>query len=61
MDRTGLTGRFDYDLTWTPQALDPGAESSLTAVREQLGLRLESTKAPVDVLVIDAAEKPTPD
>jgi len=61
VDRTGLTGRFDYDLAWTPQALDPGAASFFTAVREQLGLRLEATKAPVDVLVIDAAEKPTPD
>lgn len=61
VDRTGLTGRFDFDLTWTPQALDAGAESFFTALREQLGLRLEAAKAPVDVLVIDAAEKPTPD
>jgi uncharacterized protein (TIGR03435 family) len=56
-----LIGRFDYDLTWTPQALDAGAASFFTAVREQLGLRLEPTKAPLDVLVIDAAGKPTPD
>jgi uncharacterized protein (TIGR03435 family) len=61
LDRTGLTDRFDYDLTWTPQALDPGAASFFTAVREQLGLKLEATAAPVDVLIIDAAEKPTPD
>lgn len=61
VDRTGLTDRFDYDLTWTPQQLDPSAASFFTAVREQLGLRLEATKAPVDVLVIDAAEQPGPD
>ena len=61
VDRTGLTGRFDYDLAWTPQRLDPDASSFFTAVREQLGLKLESTKAPVDVLVIDAAERPGPD
>jgi uncharacterized protein (TIGR03435 family) len=61
VDRTGLTGRFDYDVTWTPQALDAGASSFFTAVREQLGLRLEGTRAPVDVLVIDGAEKPMPD
>lgn len=41
---TGLTGRFDYELTWTPQALDADAASFFTAVREQLGLRLEATK-----------------
>lgn len=61
VDRTGLTGRLDYDLTWTPQVLDPSAASFLTAVHEQLGLRLEATNGPVDVLVIDAAEKPAPD
>ena len=71
LDRTGLRGTFDLDLQWTPdQPQRPGAEartgdaagvSIFTAVREQLGLKLESTKAPVDVLVVDHAEKPTPD
>jgi uncharacterized protein (TIGR03435 family) len=61
VDRTGLTDRFDYDLKWTPQALDAGAASFFTAVREQLGLRLDATKALADVLIIDAAERPAPD
>jgi uncharacterized protein (TIGR03435 family) len=81
IDRTGLTGRFDFTLTWTPDSLpprapgtspdqpitvngvkiDPNGPSLVTAIQEQLGLKLESTKGPVDVLVIDHVEKPTPD
>jgi len=57
-DRTGLNGSFDVELQWAPS--DPNGVSVFTALREQLGLKLESTKAPVDVLVIDRAEKPTP-
>ena len=67
-DRTGLQNNFDLEFQWTPDPR-PGADapapenavSIFTALREQLGLKLESTKAPVDVLVIDRAEKPTPD
>ncbi len=62
VDRTKLTGRFDIQLHWTPEesAAQPreSGPSLFTAVRDQLGLRLESTKAPVEVLVIDHAEKP---
>ena len=69
-DRTGIQGNFDLELQWTPErqrlgagapAGDPSGVSIFTAIREQLGLKLESTKAPIDVLVIDHAEKPTPD
>jgi uncharacterized protein (TIGR03435 family) len=66
VDRTGLTGTFDIDLEWAPESVSPADASTdrvsiFTAVQEQLGLKLESTKAPVDVLVIDSAERPTPD
>jgi uncharacterized protein (TIGR03435 family) len=79
VDRTGLSGTFDFDLTWTPdqmpqQALqpsapgrsdlppvDPSGPSIFTAIQEQLGLKLESTRGAVDVLVVDRAELPTED
>jgi len=71
VDRTGLTGRYDIDLRSEmpridgvlgepgPVATEPGM-SIFTALEEQLGLRLVSATGPVDVLVIDAAELPTP-
>jgi uncharacterized protein (TIGR03435 family) len=65
LDRTGLTGAFDIDVTYTPDnpVVDtsnaPNAPSLITALREQLGLRLESTRAPVEVLVIDGVRQPT--
>lgn len=73
VDRTGLTGIYDFELTWTPDQLppappgqtlppaDPNGPSLFTAVQEQLGLRLQATTGPVEVLVIDNAERPTPD
>ncbi len=74
-DRTGLAGNFDIDLTFTPERMlqgppppgvqlppiDPNGPSVFTAVQEQLGLKLESTRGPVEVLVIDHVERPTPD
>jgi len=78
IDRTGLTGRYDIKLQWTPDpgqnvtplggALPPGVEpppsdpngpTIFAALQEQLGLRLESAKAPVDLIVIDRVEKPS--
>jgi len=73
IDRTGLTGNWDFELTFTPERIrqaPPGAPPSdidlngpslFTAIQEQLGLKLESTKGPVRVLVIDHIEQPTPD
>jgi uncharacterized protein (TIGR03435 family) len=76
IDRTGLEGGYDFDLAWTPDrvsqeapppgvaplpAADPNGPSLFTALTEQLGLKLESGRGPVEVLVIDHAERPTPD
>jgi uncharacterized protein (TIGR03435 family) len=69
VDRTELRGTYDVDLHWTPDNPSGGTNavtgadspSIFTAVREQLGLKLESTKGPVDVLVIDHVERPTED
>jgi uncharacterized protein (TIGR03435 family) len=69
IDRTGLTGRFDFDLTWAPDpplsggrggATDLASVPDLfTAVQEQLGLKLEPRKASMEVLIIDHIERPT--
>jgi uncharacterized protein (TIGR03435 family) len=67
VDKTGITGRVDLRLTWTQDpATDPGggqneAPSLFTALQEQLGLRLEPTEAPVEVLVIYSAQRPNED
>ena len=71
IDRTGLSGTFDLDLKWTPdQPAPPGAPSSgglddgtslFAALQEQLGMKLEAQRAPVDVLVIESAERPSED
>ena len=63
-DATGLTDRFDANLKWTldPEpgaAAPPDGVSLFTAIQEQLGLRLDPRQAPVDVFVIESAEKPT--
>jgi uncharacterized protein (TIGR03435 family) len=74
IDKTGLTGKFDITATWTPDEtqaaapLPPDAPklpsgdvgpSIFTAFQEQLGLKLEAQKGPVEMLVIDRAEKPS--
>ena len=66
LDRTGLTGRWDFLLTYTPDAPlragDPAPGDSpdlFTALQEQLGLKLEATTGPVEMLVIDRIEPPT--
>jgi uncharacterized protein (TIGR03435 family) len=78
IDRTGLTGNYDFTLEYAPEEGGPqqpgagaaaggalpaspsdSAPSIFTALQEQLGLKLESTKGPVDVIVIDHIEKPS--
>ena len=74
IDRTGLEGMYDLDLSWTPdqllpnqapdtpiQVFDPNAPSLFTALQEQLGLKLDSQRGAVNVLVIESARQPTPD
>jgi bla regulator protein blaR1 len=61
IDKTGLTGKYDFELKWTPEGAQPGEDSPslFTALTEQLGLRLESQRGPVEMLVIDRVEKPS--
>jgi uncharacterized protein (TIGR03435 family) len=63
VDRTGLPGTFDFDLKFTADSVAvqrEGFPSLMTALEEQLGLRLQSRKEPIEVLVIDDAQPPTP-
>ncbi|MBV9397492.1 MAG: TIGR03435 family protein [Bryobacterales bacterium] len=60
IDKTGLTGTFDFELNWA-RADDTSAERPVlfTAIQEQLGLKLEPVKIPIQAVVIDEADKPT--
>ena len=58
IDRTGLTGTWDIDLTFNPDSPDDPRPSLFTALQEQLGLRLEPSRETVQVLVIDRIERP---
>jgi len=67
IDKTGLTSKYDFNLKWTPMQLegkvdataDNNAPDIFTALQEQLGLKLEPSKGPVDTLVVDHVEMPT--
>jgi uncharacterized protein (TIGR03435 family) len=61
VNKTGLTGRYDFTLKWSPDetAVTDEAPSIFTAVQEQLGLKLQPTKGPVEVLVVDSIERPS--
>ena len=73
VDHTGITGRFTFTLNWSaddsqfaglagtlrPPAGNADRPSLYEAMQQQLGLKLEATKAPVEVLVIDHVEKPS--
>jgi uncharacterized protein (TIGR03435 family) len=61
VDKTGLTGTYDYKLKWTLErgAVDGDSASVDIALQEQLGLKLEAAKAPFKTLVVDHAEKPS--
>jgi uncharacterized protein (TIGR03435 family) len=65
VNRTGLTGRYDIDFRFAPSDTDTSPQSDatvpsvFTAIQEQLGMRLQPAKAPVEVLVIDHIERPS--
>ena len=73
VDRSGLSGNHDFDLTWTPEqfanrtlpavvngnTIDPNGPSLFTALQEQLGLRLDAQRGPVDVVVVEKIDRPT--
>jgi len=74
VDHTGITGKFDFELKWTPDQGQfetfggikaPATENAdappdlFTAIQQQIGLKINSTKAPTDVMVIDKVEKPS--
>ena len=79
IDKTGLTGEYDFTLEYAPEPgqggpesiglppdpnlkpppVDPNRPSIFTAIQEQLGLRLDSRKGPVDMLIIESVEKPS--
>jgi uncharacterized protein (TIGR03435 family) len=62
LDETGLQGFFDFKLEWSPDNIPQESArgpSLFTAVREQLGLKLESKKAPIEMLVIDSVARPS--
>ena len=78
IDKTGLTGLYDFTLKYAPEpgryagptgpppgaptpAIDPNVSSLSVAVQEQLGLKFEGARGPVEILVIDRIERPTPD
>jgi bla regulator protein BlaR1 len=75
LDRTNLTGKYDFELKWTPDqssansvvggaltdlpARDPDRPNIFTALQEQLGLKLDSSKGPVEVVVVDYIQRPS--
>lgn len=62
VNEAGISGAFDFRLTWTPDgSLDGTGPSIFTALQEQYGLRLESRKGPVEMIVVDHIERPTED
>ena len=65
LDQTGLAGRFDFTLDWTPDDQPPADPDKAppdlyAAIQQELGLTLKSTKAPADVIVIDHIQQPSP-
>jgi uncharacterized protein (TIGR03435 family) len=72
IDKTGLSGRFAFTLAWTPEQMpqgtppagippiDPNGPALVTALQEQLGLKLQPARSQMEVVVIDSVEQLTP-
>ena len=61
-DKTALTGAYDFELKWTPAEMQSSSDAGpaiFTALQEQLGLKLEATKADVDIIMVDSIERPS--
>jgi len=76
IDRTGITGKYDIHVQWTPDQAPAGVDNAgqanalasesaapplVTVLEQDLGLKLESTRGPIDVLIIDRVERPSED
>lgn len=59
VDKTRLTGKFDFELKWEENPEKNEGPSVFTALQEQMGLKVEPEKAPVEILVVDRADRPT--
>jgi len=70
IDKTGLPGKFDFDLEWAPDETQFGGEVPVAsadaptpplfvALQQQLGLKLEATRGPVEALIVDTVEPPS--
>ena len=70
VDKTGLSGKFDFDLQWAPDETQFGgalpvapsdvpAAPLFSAIQDQLGLKLTAARGPVEALVVDKAQRPT--
>ncbi len=59
IDRTGIPGRYNVKLDWSSGEVDTTVPTVFSALQEQMGLRLEASKGPVEILVIDSVDKPS--
>lgn len=59
LDKTGLSGEYDFELTWAPDNQPDAGPSIFSALQDQLGLKLKPAKAPLEVIVIDHLQRPS--
>lgn len=59
IDKTGLEGAYDCEMNWSQVDSDGAGQSFFSAVQDQLGLKLQPSKGPVEVLVIDSISRPS--